>query len=374
MSIFNSSSLAAAFAVALLLSSSSVVAADDAIPVFRAGESGYHTFRIPAIIGTVKGTLLAFAEGRKSGRGDAGDIDLVLKRSNDSGKTWGPLQVVWDDNENTCGNPCPVVDSATGTIWLPMTWNRGDDTEARIKAGASKDGRRVYMSHSTDDGVTWANPRDISGAAKGEGWRWYATGPGVGIQIAEGKHKGRLVIPCDHSVEGGGFSSHSIQSDDGGRTWSLGGVIRPDVNECQLVELPGGKLMMNLRNYAKTDAKRRAVATSEDGGQTWSAVHYDAVLIEPVCQASLIRLRRTTAAGEARLLFSNPASEKTREKMTVRLSKDGGKTWPASKVLHAGPAAYSCLVELADGSLACYYERGEKNAYEELVFQRFTIE
>src|SRR5689334_3508689 len=96
--------------------------AADVTPVFTAGEDGYHTYRIPAIIATGKGTLLAFAEGRKAGRGDAGDIDLVLKRSTDDGKTWGQMQVVWDDEKNTCGNPCPVVDAATGTIWLPLTW------------------------------------------------------------------------------------------------------------------------------------------------------------------------------------------------------------------------------------------------------------
>ncbi len=343
--------------------------ADDAVVVFRSGSEGYHTYRIPAIVVTKKGTLLAFCEGRKSGRSDSGNIDLVLKRSTDGGKTWGSLQVVWDDQDHTCGNPCPVVDQNTGTIWLPLTWNRGEDTEAKIKAGTAKDSRRVFLSHSRDDGLHWAAPAEITSTTKAESWRWYATGPGVGIQITEGPRKGRLVIPCDHSTAAGEFRSHSIHSDDGGKTWNRGGTIQPDVNECQVAELSGGKLLMNLRNYSKSEAKCRAVSTSEDGGDTWSPMGFDRALIEPICQASLLRLWHATNSSKApTLLFSNPASEKSRDHMTVRFSRDGGKTWPTSKLLYPGPAAYSNLVELADGSLACFYERGEKHAYETIVF------
>ncbi len=351
------------------------VAADDAVAVFRGGDDGYHTYRIPAIVATKKGTLLAFGEARKSGGGDSGNIDVVLKRSTDGGKTWGPMQVVWDHEGNTCGNACPVVDQNTGIIWLPLTWNRGDDHESKIKAGTGKDTRRVYMSHSTDDGLTWAAPVDITRDTKADDWRWYATGPGNGIQIAEGRHKGRLVIPCDHSTPTGEYRSHSIHSDDAGKTWKVGGTIKPDVNECQIIELPGGRLMMNLRNYSKSDAKRRAVSFSDDGGETWSPATYDRVLIEPICQASLLRLRQAKNAAKAPiLLFSNPASEKSRDHMTVRLSRDGGKTWPISKVLHEGPAGYSNLVEMPDGSTACFYERGDKNPYQTIVFHRFTLE
>ena len=367
------------FLAALLMSLATLLApapliADDAVTVFRGGEDGYHTYRIPAIIATKEGTLLAFCEARKSGGGDSGNIDLVLKRSTDGGKTWGKMQIVWDDENNTCGNACPVVDQATGTIWLPLTWNRGDDHESKIKAGTAKDTRRVFMSHSKDDGNTWAKPVEITSTTKPDDWRWYATGPGIGIQITEGKHKGRMVIPCDHSTAAGEYRSHSIHSDDSGKTWQLGGTIKPDVNECQVAELPGGRLMMNLRNYARSDSRRRAISLSDDGGQSWSPVSYDAALIEPICQASLLRLRHgPRSLQETQLLFSNPASQKSRDHLTVRLSRDGGKTWPASKVLHEGPAAYSNLIELADGTLACLYERGEKNAYQTIVLHRFTL-
>ena len=146
--------------------------------VFVSGTDGYHTYRIPSIIVTKKGTLLAFCEGRKKGRSDSGNIDLLLKRSEDGGKTWSRQQVVWDENTNTCGNPCPVVDRQTGTIYLLMTWNRGDDRESAIKKNTSRDTRRVRVSRSDDDGATWSKPAEITDTAKRPEWRWYATGPG----------------------------------------------------------------------------------------------------------------------------------------------------------------------------------------------------
>jgi len=364
----------AAFLIALVPHRMMLTCAAAPVPVYVSGEDGYHTFRIPAIIATKKGTLLAFCEGRKAGRGDAGDIDLLLKRSSDGGKTWSRQAVIWDDASNTCGNPCPVVDEATGTIWLLLTWNRGDDPESTIKAGTSNDTRRVFVSNSTDDGATWAKPADITTSAKVKDWLWYATGPGVGIQMREGRHKGRMVIPCDHSVAGGAFHSHSIHSDDGGKTWVLGGAIRPDVNECQAVELPGGRLMMNLRNYSKEKPRRRAIAYSDDGGASWGEVTYDDVLVEPICQASLIRLYGAEAATKAgTLVFLNPGSAK-REAMTLRTSIDGGKTWRASSVLFKGHAAYSGMVELPGGVVGCFYECGGKHPYERIVFERVRID
>ena len=130
--------------------------------VFVSGQGGYHTYRIPSLIVTPKGHLLAFCEGRKAGRGDAGDIDLLLKRSTDGGKTWGKTQVVWDDAGNTCGNPCPVVDAKTGTVWLLMTHNLGIDTEATIVSGKSKGTRTVWVTRARTTAATWAKPAEIT--------------------------------------------------------------------------------------------------------------------------------------------------------------------------------------------------------------------
>jgi len=346
--------------------------------LYIGGEDGYHTYRIPSLLVTNKGTLLAFCEGRKGGRGDSGNIDLLVRRSEDGGKTWSRQQVVWDDGANTCGNPCPVVDERTGTIWLTMTWNHGQDTEHQIMQAAGKDTRRVFVTHSDDDGRTWAEPRQITENTKRPEWRWFATGPGVGIQLKHGRWQGRLLIPCDHSVvtpeDPTGYNSHVIFSDDRGKTWHLGGAIRPAVNECQVVELTDGTLLMNMRNYDRR-ATTRAVATSRDGGMTWSQVRHDPALVEPICQASLVRYDASSADGQDWLLFSNPAHGRTgvRRDMTVRLSRDGGKTWPIERLLWPGPSAYSCLAVLPDGEIACLLEGGPDNPYERIVFAHFGL-
>jgi sialidase-1 len=342
---------------------------------FTSGTDGYHTYRIPALLVSKKGTLLAFCEGRKAGRGDSGDIDLLLKRSEDGGKTWGRQRVIWDDEANTCGNPCPVVDQDTGTIWLLMTHNLGVDREQHIVAQTSAGTRTVWVSSSTDDGLTWAEPRNITDTAKEPDWTWYATGPGVGIQLRRDPHRGRLIVPCDHiEAESGKYYSHVIYSDNCGRTWQLGGSSPVDqLNECQVIELSDGRLMLNSRNYDRRRS-RRGVCFSNDRGLTWRGFHHDARLVEPICQASLIRYRPADASGASLVLFSNPASDDERIRMTVRLSCDDGRSWPLSRQLHAGPAAYSCLATLADGTAACLYERGSKHPYEKITCARFSLD
>jgi sialidase-1 len=165
------------------------------------------------------------------------------------------------------------------------------------------------------------------------------------------------------------FRSHVIYSDDHGATWKRGGVVGDNTNECQAVELAGGTVLINMRSYHGKN--RRAIARSSDGGETWSEITLDPALIEPVCQASLLRYPRGKK-NESVLLFSNPASTK-REKLTIRLSLDGGATWPISRELHAGPAAYSCLTPLPRNQVGCLYECGETNAYTRITFSRFGL-
>jgi len=345
--------------------------------LFVSGVGGYHTYRIPALLTTRDGTVLAFCEGRKGGGGDSGNIDLLLKRSTDAGKTWSPQQIVWDDGPNTCGNPCPVQDRQTGTIWLLLTWNHGRDREGAIMKNEGRDTRRVFVTHSTDEGLTWSPPREITETTKRPHWRWYATGPGVGIQLEKGPSEGRLVVPCDHSLvspeDPTGYNSHVIYSDDHGQTWQLGGAITPAVNECQVVELTDGTLMMNMRNYDRSQTTR-AVATSTDGGLTWSEVRHDPTLVEPICQASFLRYTEQPGGDRNRLLFANPGHGQRgqRRDLTVRLSYDEGRTWPIRRLLWPGPAAYCCLGVLPDGQLACFLEGGKKNPYERIVFARFS--
>lgn len=338
--------------------------------VYVAGADAAHTYRIPSVIATPKGALLAFAEARRTGTGDAGDIDLVVRRSTDGGASWSAIAVVGDNGPDTFGNPCPVVDVRTGTIWLLATQNRGADREADIIAGTSAASRTVWVLKSEDDGLTWSAPLEITASVKRPGWTWYATGPGVGIQTASG----RLVIPANHAEAGTGIHrSHLVFSDDGGRSWTIGASAEPGTNESQVVELADGRLMLNMRNHPPKPENYRMVATSGDGGRTLSPARPDRTLVEPPAQASLLRLTRATTHDRDRLLFSNPASTR-RERMTVRLSYDEGATWPVSRVLHEGPAAYSSLVVLPDLSIGVLFERGEKSAYERLTFARFGIE
>jgi sialidase-1 len=343
--------------------------------LFVSGTEGYHTYRIPSLVVTMKGTLLAFCEGRKHGRGDTGDIDLIVRRSTDHGASWGPQQIVWDDGPNTCGNPCPVVDRDTGVVWLLLTHNVGADREPEIIEQKSQGTRTVWVSHSGDDGLTWSKPEEITATTKRPDWTWYATGPGAGIQMQYGPFQGRLLVPCDHiEAKTKRYYSHVIYSDDHGRTWRLGGRTPQDqVNECEVAELPGGRLLLNMRNYDRSQRTRR-VSLSDDGGATWGPVAADPTLIEPICQASLRRYAWPGDGRQSILLFSNPASQTKREKMTVRLSRDEGKSWPIAKMLHAGPSAYSCLAVLANGTIGCLYEAGEKSPYETIVLARFSIE
>ena len=341
--------------------------------LFKSGTEGYPTFRIPAIVISNQGTVLAFAEGRKKGSSDTGDIDIVLKRSKDNGKTWSDLKVVWDQGENVCGNPAPVVDELSGTIYLLLTWNLGTDRESQIIDQTSEDTRRIFVTHSTDDGESWSKPEEITNSVKKKNWTWYATGPCHGIQLVKGKNMGRLVIPCDHiEAETKKYYSHTIYSDDYGKTWKLGGTTPQDqVNECAVAELSDGKLMLNMRNYDRTKKSRR-VSISEDGGLSWSNIYADKTLIEPICQAGLSRYS-FAGQGVSRLLFSNPANMNKRQNMTLRLSYDEGSTWAKSKVLHEGPSAYSDVIKLPNGNIACFYEAGLKHPYEGIVFREITL-
>ena len=359
------------------------------VDIFTSGTEGYHTFRIPAIVVTNEGTLLAFCEGHKLHMYDAGDLDIVLKRSFDGGKTWGPLQVVWSDGQNTCGGPTAVVDRDTGTIWLHSRWNHGADWQPELEEGIGNDTIRAFVLHSTDDGATWSAAEDITSSVKHPNWRFYAPGPGVGIQLERGPHKGRLVIPCCNSTFGedaghDGFrhifdihdpvqyGSYVTFSDDHGKTWQRSrDVVWPGKNECQVVELADGRLMLNMRNYNRKFLAR-AVAYSEDGGNTWSEeAEYDETLISPICQASYSRFTSEDLHDRNRVLFSNPADTKHRRNMTVRLSYDEGQTWAVSKVIDPEAAQYSCLTVMPDMSIGLIYEA---EPYEHLRFARFNLE
>jgi sialidase-1 len=356
----------------IALFASAFAAEIDESVLFRSGEEGYSNYRIPSLITTKGGAVLAFCEARKENRNDSGNIDLVVKRSEDSGKTWSALSVVWDAGDDTAGNPCPVVDQRTGRIVMLMCWNLGTDHGKALHAGTAKGTRLVYQTQSDDDGLTWSPAKEITSSVKDSSWWWFATGPGIGIQLKKGSHKGRLVIPANHTAPGY-YGAHALFSDDGGNSWSVSSLIRPTVNESQVVELSDGRLMMNMRTQGTRETKRpydgyRSIAISSDGGETWSNPVSDDELGDPICQASIIRY------DDKRILFSNPRPPVSlkrgpRERMTIRLSHDNGTTWPSELLVTEAASAYSSLARLPDDRVGLLYEKNK-----DITFARISIE
>ena len=337
--------------------------------IFVAGRDGVFQYRIPALVTSTKGTLIAACDARKDRAGDPpNNIDHVCKRSFDGGRTWGPLQVVADfPGTEAAGDPCLLADRQTGTVWVFYAWCPEGIGSRASQPGLAGRTMHVYAMTSNDDGATWSKPRDLNPLVKDPKWSAMWCSPGRGLQTRDG----RLLVPST-SLREGVAHSQMFASDDHGKTWKTLSPSGQKTNEHMAVELADGRLMANMRSNHRKGC--RAVATSRDGGRTWTEFAHDPNLPEPVCQASFIRYTaRRDGYARDRLLFSNPASRR-RERMTVRLSYDEGKTWPVSKVIHAGPAAYSCLTVLEDGTIGLLYERGEKSAYETITFARFNLD
>ncbi|MER0241004.1 sialidase family protein [Streptomyces sp. HSW2009] len=370
---------------------------------FRSGVGGYASYRIPAAVVTDAGTVLAFAEGRVASASDAGDIDLVLRRSTDGGRSWGPLQVVSRNAEGTAGNPAPVV-GAAGRIVLLQVHSAADATEERIRRGqvTPADGRRVWVQHSDDDGKTWSAPREITREAKRPEWLWYATGPGHGVRLRHGAHAGRLVVPANHSLplparehgsadgtendaraggtgEGPYDGGHALLSDDGGQSWRIGYVDdNPDgyvnVNETTVAELPDGRLYFNARSDGRAPGTRADAHSADGGASLVRPFRPQAGLTGPVVQASTLHLPPAGPYPAGLLLFAGPAHPGARALMTVRASRDGGRTWRPAHTVDGLPAAYSDLVHLDAETVGLFYETGDFSAYSTLTFRRIPVE
>jgi sialidase-1 len=352
--------------------------ADVTVP-FRAGQEGYASYRIPAVVVTGADTLLAFCEGRVDSARDHGHIDIVLKRSTDGGLTWGAPTAVARNGVDLAGNPAPVVHD-TGRILLVHVRSAASATEDAILRGKVQDadGRRVWVQHSDDDGVTWSSPVEITKTVKKAGWRWYATTPGHAIQLSTG----RVVVPGNHTVAPAGTdigneakynSGHCLLSDDRGETWYLGYVDENtdgylNANETTAAELPDGRVYFNTRNDS-TSPGNRADAHSTDGGRSLlKPFRPQAALTAPVCEGSVLQLRDPDV-----LLFSGPADPADRALMTIRASTDGGTTWRPVHTVDGLPAAYSDLVRIDADTVGLLYETGDFGAYETITFRRVPV-
>ncbi|MGR8011440.1 sialidase family protein [Streptomyces hypolithicus] len=343
---------------------------------YRSDSSGYRTFRIPAALRAPGGALLAFAEGRRHSAADHGDIDLVLRRSLDGGCTWQPLQTVADAGKDTVGNPVPVVDPRSGDVVLLSCRTIGGATKRQVTTGkVAASVRRVYVQRSTDDGRTWSRQRDITGSVKPTHWRWYAVGPGHAVALEHGPHRGRLLIPANHS-SGSTWRSggHSLYSDDGGHTWRVGYVSGSvdgplALNESTLAELPDGTVYINARDHDPTAEGTRADAYSADGGLTLSVPFGpQPQLAGPMVQGSVLLLSAAAHAG--RLLYSGPSAPDRRRRMQVRASDDGGRSWRPVWTVSKDPAGYSDLIRTGLLTTGLLYETGPRGSHDTIRFAR----
>ncbi|GLZ13464.1 neuramidase [Actinomadura sp. NBRC 104425] len=347
--------------------------------LFEQGDFGYACFRIPAVVRATDGTVLAFAEGRVADCGDDGDIDLVLRRSSDGGRTWGPLQVVSEGNGSTHGNPVPIVDRRhPGRVVLVSTHNGPDP----CPDGCDRD---PYVQISDDNGATWSALREMTEGKRPEWNFWYATGPMHGIQLTRGPHAGRLVVGANYESydRAGGphvYGTHLLYSDDGGLTWHVGAQSAFDdgtviAQEVTVVERTDGKIYALARERG-TAPGHRAYAVSSDGGETFDRPFRTLDLPMPDVQASTLRLHaRDEGDATNRILVSSPAHPVAREVMAVRSSYDEGRTWQPwtkGKVFWWGPSAYSDMVKLGDDEIGLYYEAGTSSPYETIRWARFN--
>ena len=372
----------------------------DKVDLFTANEGGYPLYRIPGIVVTARGSLLAYCEARKNAKGDWGHIDILLRRSTDGGTTWsaplkmplpeGPLernpaavaQGLGKPGEITLNNPVAIVDHRTGAVVLLYCVEYG----------------RCYATKSTDDGQTFSKPVDITSTFEKfrpeYAWKVLAVGPGHGIQLKNG----RLVVAVWLSTGTGGHAHRpsvttTIFSDDGGKTWHGGEIAAQETkplinpNETSLVELLDGRVMLNIRSESKEH--RRAISLSPDGATGWTTPAFHDELLEPICMASLCRLNEPAADGKTRLVFANPHNldradgkgtpgvGRDRKNVTIKLSNDDGATWPVSRSLEPGQSGYSDLAVGPDGTIYCFYERGSSDgnyATKHLTVAIFNVE
>lgn len=355
------------------------------VDLFTSGELGYSLYRIPGIVVSTRGNVLAYCEARKTASSDWGSIDIILRRSVDGGQTWLPQQrIVHVDGElpvnpvavtknldrpgdNTANNPVAIVDRESGSIHFLYCLEY----------------MRCFYMRSEDEGATWTDPVEITKTFEGfrsqYDWKVIATGPGHGIQLASTAFKGRLVVPVWLSLGTGGHAhrpsvTSTIFSDDHGQTWRRGDIAVPHTaevvhpNETAAVQLSDGRVMLNVRNESRDH--RRVTVTSPDGATGWTKARFDEGLVEPICMAGIVRVRDSLPNRPGLIAFSNPhnlkrndgreaaGQSRDRVNLSIKLSDDDGRSWFVQRTLEPGFSGYSDLAVLADGTILCFYERG----------------
>lgn len=344
----------------------------------RQGDDHVHTYRIPGLATTPRGTLIAVFDVRHQSSGDLpADIDVGMMRSTDQGETWSEPRIVLDFDRdekdargNGVGDPAVLVDSKSGDVLVVALWSKGDRAWNGSRPGSSpEETGQLVLTRSSDDGKTWSQPIHLTRriAGRDPSWRLCFNGPGSGIQLRDGT----LVFAAQFKDAGGTPHSCFIYSSDAGERWTISPPaipVTPPTSEAQIAELEDGSLLLSMRD--ETHSGQRAWARYTWEGDLarghWNDPWF--TVPDPTCMASLVR------HPSGPLLFSNPASAKQRVALTIRSSTDGGRTWSAGRLLDPRPCAYSCMAVLKDGSIGVLYECGEKSSVETLTFARFPLE
>ena len=342
------------------------------IHLFEARSGGYHNYRVPGILCTPNGVILATVEARRGHGGDWDGNDVLLRRSNDGGVTWKEVQVVAscdDYGPGPISNFVMIADRSDATIHVLYCHNYN----------------RVFYLHSHDDGASFSESREITESLEAfrhsYPWRVIATGPGHGIQL----ENMRLVVPVwmssgEGTEFGAGKLGHrpsvvaSIYSDDHGQSWHCGETVVShgervrNPSETVPVQLSDGRVLFNVRS--ESSENRRLIVTSSDGAHHWQIEGWDEALLEPVCMGSILKLSQQSEQGTNFILFANPDNLENelippkgnlahdRKRLTVKLSPDDCRTWTHSRVLESGPSGYSDLAQAQDGTILCIYEDG----------------
>jgi len=368
------------------------------------GQDGVHTSRIPGLATSKNGTLMAIYDARyESARDLQGHMDIALNRSFDGGRTWEPMQVVLDRKEwggmpekyNGVSDACILVDDRTGDIYVAGLWMHGllDAETGKWVEGLTADSTRwlhqwrakgsqpgfgvketsqFLITKSSDDGLTWSEPINITSAKKKEWWL-FAPAPGQGITMTDGT----LVFPSQGRDENGTSFSNITWSKDGGKTWKTSNPATKNTTECAVVELQDGSLMLNMRdnrNRGNEEVNGRSVFVTSDLGETWKEHPTSRkALIEPTCMASLHTHRyMEDGVKKSLLLFVNPASTSKRNNITLKVSYDGGNTWPEEKQIlldeYSG-RGYSCITSVNDSTLGILYESSQAD----MAFQTVSL-